>query len=133
MSLSTIITNIENAIVTTEAYVQKVVQGLEIDFNAAEKWLADQAPTIVADEQAVVAFVESLAGGNAAVVAAGVSLNALTAAYNAWAAAYEAGNGTLSSVQAGYSVFTQAQAQMAAAKAAAAASTTTAVPGPAAS
>lgn len=67
--LSDTITKIENAVVTTEADIQiwiaQIQSGLgvvETDLAAGLKWVASNAPTIVADLEAALALAQAIPG-----------------------------------------------------------------------
>jgi hypothetical protein len=130
-----IVQEIENIFEMTEADVVAVIvdikTGVEVaaeKVNAALKWVAANAPSIVADIQQVETIVETVGlASQPDVAAAIVAANASVAALNAFAAAENSGQSNTAALLSGYVAVKQSQA---AAASAAAVAVSTSVPPP---
>jgi hypothetical protein len=116
------LSNVENFFVTTEQDVLKIIvkvkQDIQIadhEINLALAWIADHAPAIAADIEGVLSIVQVAGLANPAVGVAIAAANEAVVALNAYATAYQKGQGTAASVVQGYSAFKQAQAAAASA------------------
>lgn len=130
----TLATTVEGWFTTTEADVVAIIAKIktdvavvESDIDAALKWVASNAPAIVADLQSVVGIAETVGvAANPQVAAAIVAANTAVAALNAFAAASNSGSSDTQAVLSGYVAVKQAQAAAASAAAAAVQTTPTA-------
>jgi hypothetical protein len=131
-SLKTYVAYAEKDVLALVANIKQDVQIAESDINAALRWIAGNAGTITTDIQEVLGLVQIVGIANPQVEVAVTAANSAVGALNAFAAAYNSGTGTSSSVIAGYSAFKQAQAAAATATSIAVAATAApAIPAPA--
>lgn len=113
--LDTAITNIENAVKTTEADVQVWVAKIQSGFGVIEadlayglKWIAAEAPTIITDMQGALALAQAIPGLQ--IPAAAIeATTAAAAALTAVAAAENAGKSTGQTLVSAYNAVVQAK------------------------
>lgn len=113
MSLSSIITDIENAFQTTEQdvlnWIAQIKQGVEVaeaDLASALKWLAGVAPAVTTDIQSTVSLVQQT--GITIPASVVTAANAAVAGLNAIAAAQNAGATSAQTLVNGYVAVKQA-------------------------